>query len=419
MLAGQSKADSGTLTPIHAFKGPDGAELYGSATQAGVALTVGKNGVLFGTTFQGGPTNRGTVFSLTPPAAVGQAWTHAIIHNFSGKIDGSVPGGGVAIATDGALYGFTQNPGTVYAIKPPSTPGGIRSESVIYVFGNDDLVPGNQPMGTPLLIGKSIYGVTTLCSYSAFTVCGGVFRMDPPSSPGGAWNVSTIWTFRYPANTKSRAPTGYLIAGPGGRLYGTLSGGFGANAGIFELTPPPSASKAWTYTEIYRFQTKDSDGAHLAGPIAIDRAGAIYGTTQNTGASQLGEVFKLSPPASAGKSWTKMSSDAPFVALGQKASGGAVLDDKGRIYSFAQRGGECSCGTIIRIVPPASVGGAWQSTIVHQFQGGADGAIPLSLTAVSGSTTLYGITQLGGSGADDPAGAEGAYGWGAVFQLKP
>jgi uncharacterized repeat protein (TIGR03803 family) len=414
LLSSQSKGDSGTLSPLHAFTGADGSLniLQGTAETylPPVSLAAGKKGVLFGTTPMGGATNRGTVFSLTPAAAQGQPWSHAILHNFSGSTDGSGPTGGVAVGADGTLYGFNND--TVYRVVPPSKSGGAWLESVIYRFSLIGDNPGSGVQGTPLLIGNSIYGVTTSCGFgSTVTTCGAVFRLAPPSSANGPWKLSTIWSFRYPANAAALAPTGFLIAGPKGKLYGTLFGGFEVKAGIFELTPPSSAGKPWVYNTIYSFPTKKPDGSQLAGPIAIGRFGEIYGTTENGGASGLGEIFKLSPPASAGGRWTKTASDAPFAALGAPAAGGAVLASNGGLYSFVQS------GAVIQITPTS--GGAWPSKIVHQFQGGKDGATPLTLVAFPGSPTLYGLTENAGSAGADPAGAGGSFGWGTVFQLKP
>lgn len=421
LAAGQSKADSGTLTPLHAFTGADGSlnvlagrqETYLPAS----SLAIGKKGILYGTTPAGGATNRGTVFSLTPPAKAGEPWSHSIIYNFSGSTDGSAPSGGVAVADDGTLYGF--NGDTAYQIKPPSKPGEKWSESVIYKFDLINPKVGSGVRGTPLLIGNSLYGVTTTCGSSTFTTCGSVFRLDPPSTANGTWTASALWTFRYPNNSQALAPSGYLIAGAKGKLYGTLFGGFDVKARVFELTPPSSAGKAWTYKTVYTFPTKKPDGSQINGPIAVGRFGEIYGTTDDGGASGMGEIFKLSPPASGNGLWTKTGSDAPFAALGDYPSGGAVLTSDGGLYSFVEYGGSQRCGTIIRITPPSGSGGVWQSTIMHQFLGGKDGGTPISLIAFPGSSDLYGMTENGGSSGADPGGADGQFGWGTVFQLKP
>lgn len=64
-----------------------------------------RNGGLYGTAASGGTTNFGTVFSLTPPASSGGAWTETTLHTFSGK-DGAYPYSPLFIG-HGVLYGTT------------------------------------------------------------------------------------------------------------------------------------------------------------------------------------------------------------------------------------------------------------------------------------------------------------------------
>ena len=74
-------------TELYSFKGGnDGANPE-------APLTLGGQGALFGTTEYGGNVGEGTVYKLTPPAAGQTQWTETILYNFTGKDDGSDPGG--------------------------------------------------------------------------------------------------------------------------------------------------------------------------------------------------------------------------------------------------------------------------------------------------------------------------------------
>jgi hypothetical protein len=66
---------------IYSFKG--GAD--GLSPHAGV--TLGPNGTLFGTTYEGGSGSLGTVFELLPSSS---GWRKVVLHSFSGS-DGSLP----------------------------------------------------------------------------------------------------------------------------------------------------------------------------------------------------------------------------------------------------------------------------------------------------------------------------------------
>src|ERR1035438_4699700 len=81
------------------------------------AMNRAYDGVLYGTTFG----NR-TVFAVTPPSPPGGSWTEAVLHTFTGGSDGGDPAG-LAIDKRGVLLGTTydggtSNDGTVFALKP-------------------------------------------------------------------------------------------------------------------------------------------------------------------------------------------------------------------------------------------------------------------------------------------------------------
>ncbi len=88
------------LTSLYSFTGAN--NLTGPI--AGVIQGVGGN--FYGTTFQTGANNSGTVFKITP---AGELTT---LYSFSGGSDGANPWGGLIQATDGNLYGTTQTGGT-------------------------------------------------------------------------------------------------------------------------------------------------------------------------------------------------------------------------------------------------------------------------------------------------------------------
>jgi hypothetical protein len=107
---------------LYAFGGgADGA--FPDAT-----VVLGSGEVLYGTTSGGGGAARcnagcGTLFSLTPPAAAGGAWTESVLHAFSDRgPDGSLAetaltlSGSVIYGTTAA--GGTYQSGTAFQLKP-------------------------------------------------------------------------------------------------------------------------------------------------------------------------------------------------------------------------------------------------------------------------------------------------------------
>jgi uncharacterized repeat protein (TIGR03803 family) len=101
--------------------GRDG-NLYG--TVAGVyagTLVQGNDGTLYGTTYLGGTKNIGSIYKISPTGT-----GFAILHSFDRTVDftqGAQPLSGMALGTDGNLYGTTgtggsKNAGTLFKITP-------------------------------------------------------------------------------------------------------------------------------------------------------------------------------------------------------------------------------------------------------------------------------------------------------------
>jgi uncharacterized repeat protein (TIGR03803 family) len=97
--------------------------LYNFPTRGGLApagpVVIGRNGVLFGTTIFGGKSlppecdsGCGTLFSLTPAASPGGAWTETVLYEFTGGSDGGYPVGALAIDSNGVIYGATEYGGS-------------------------------------------------------------------------------------------------------------------------------------------------------------------------------------------------------------------------------------------------------------------------------------------------------------------
>jgi hypothetical protein len=173
-----------TETSLHAFAGAP--EDGGSPGGAGVVVGTDKvlYGTSFdggtGTACRNGC---GTVYSLTPPTIPGGAWTEAVLYNFAGADDGQAPTG-VVIGPDKVLYGTTSNGGsgtscydgcgTVFSLTPPADPGGPWTEKILHDFtGPDGANPG---AGVALGTDGGLYG-TTVNGGSGTCGCGTVFQL--------------------------------------------------------------------------------------------------------------------------------------------------------------------------------------------------------------------------------------------------
>lgn len=236
-----SKAPGGqwTETVLHDFTGSltgpssDGAWPIGD-------LLLASDGSLYGTTFYGGsgscPYTCGTVFRLAPPRHAGGSWTESIIYNFKGQPgDGMNPHSGVVADSKGVLYGTTYNGGpyndciigcgTVYKLVPPKHKGGAWTETVIQEFTSDNFLLGLNPMAPPLPGPRGVLFGTTqnggAQSDYCEIYCGVLFELVPKN---GAWSEKVLHNFMGPKQD-GQFPQTPLLLMPDGSLYATTAGG--------------------------------------------------------------------------------------------------------------------------------------------------------------------------------------------------
>lgn len=163
-----------TETVLHSFSSFSGDGF--NPQSAG--LITDKSGALAGTTVEGGAYGFGTVFGLLPPSSSGRKWAYGVVYSFgASQTDGLNPVSGV-ILVNGMLYGTTPDGGsnavgTVFQLA--RTKGGVWKETGLYSFkGGSD---GEVPQGGLLLGGGVLYGTTTAGGSKANA--GTVFRIGP------------------------------------------------------------------------------------------------------------------------------------------------------------------------------------------------------------------------------------------------
>ncbi|HXM46098.1 MAG TPA: choice-of-anchor tandem repeat GloVer-containing protein [Bryobacteraceae bacterium] len=152
LLPPTSPSASWTETVLHSFTGGAGGTPFGNAI-------IGGQGEIYGASSDG-TYGCGNVFELRPPAAPGGEWTETVLYSFQGGEDGSTPYSPVTTAGDGSIYGTTfgtmiigagsgpgpYGVGTVFELKPPVSPGGIWTKTVLQQFGDGNDCGPNSPL---------------------------------------------------------------------------------------------------------------------------------------------------------------------------------------------------------------------------------------------------------------------------------
>jgi uncharacterized repeat protein (TIGR03803 family) len=176
------------------------------------------------------------------------------------------------------------------------------------------------------------------------------------------------------------------------------------------------------YKVLWSFSGLPGDGADPVSGLVSDHAGNLYGTTQYGGANDGGTVFELSPNADG--SWAETilynfcgDKNEGHCNDGQYPTTGLILDRAGNLYGTTNNGGstDClhnsyGCGTVFELSPSA---GVWTETVLYSFCADTncdDGYYPDSQLIFDGSGNLYSTTSSGGTGNG---------GYGTVFELSP
>jgi uncharacterized repeat protein (TIGR03803 family) len=374
-----------------------------------------------------------------------------------GGSDGNRPAAGLIFDSNGALYGTTEfgggstfGPGTVFKLKPPVPPATTWKEKVLYRFlGGSD---GANPLAS-LTIKSSgaLFGTTS--AGGPFNG-GTVFKLKPPVPPATTWTEKVLHSFGGPATSRTFASKG---APPGtgnggirapdvlpactlGRDFSFLSawalshpkplngttnadplvstgsqGGHCGHGGVFQLAPPVPPATTWTETALFDFDGKSDGGTPSAGLIA-DSKGALYGTTQLggtgncAGIGNCGTVFKLTPPVPPATTWTEtVLHNFQGGNDGANPVAGLVFDSAGALYGTTQSGGgPANGGVVFQLTPPIPPATKWTKRVLYRFTGGSDGAFPEAGLIFDSKGALYGTTTAGGT-----------LGNGVVFKLTP
>lgn len=209
------------------------------------------------------------------------------------------------------------------------------------------------------------------------------------NAPGAvAQTFTTVYSFNAFVGD-ARVPTSKLMRDAAGNLYGTTLAGGASNLGtVFKI------DRFGKETLLHSFQGSDGSEPFYGGLI-MDLAGNLYGTTSAGGSYGNGTVFKLDPSGNETvlHSFQGTDGDAPY--------GGLIRDWTGNLYGTTSAGGSYGSGTVFKLDPSGN------ETVLHDFQGADDGATPYAALIMDLAGNLYGTTVLGGS-----------YGSGTVFKVN-
>ena len=111
-----------------------------------------------------------------------------------------------------------------------------------------------------------------------------------------------------------------------------------------------------TYTVLHHFKTKEGAGPLLG--LVFDSSGNLYGVASEEGTSRAGSVFELSP---SGSNWTEKTLHAFNGGTdGSTPAGPVILDSAGNLYGTTKLGGSNQAGVAYELTKSKS--GSWTET---------------------------------------------------------
>jgi uncharacterized repeat protein (TIGR03803 family) len=333
--------------------------------------------------------------SVIPQAPPPTVLMFNVVHSFSadtnGNPDGAYPQTSLVQGVDGRLYGVAVNGGTndIGTIFAVFRNG--TGFSVLHTFGSSSQ-DGSNPSG-PLVQGPDgrLYGTAE----SGGTNQGGtVFSLNTNGT-----GFTVLHSFPGTSTNNDGAnPDGGVIIGQDGRLYGTaISGGIYGGGTAFALN-----TNGTGFTVLHPFDPT-YEGSQPYGPLVQGGDTAFYGTTSAGGPDNSGTVFAFS----AFGAFSKFGIFHFFSTLdptlqtnldGAYPNAGLLIGRDGQIYGTTSGGGTNGSGTVFAIQ-----NGTFK--VLHTFAAvspagtNADGATPYGGLVQGNDGRLYGTTTGGGLGA--------------------
>jgi uncharacterized repeat protein (TIGR03803 family) len=314
------------------------------------------------TSFGGrGGSGLGTIFKITPTG------TLSVLVQFPETGKGISPAASVVQATDGNFYGMTSQ-------------GGIADNGTVFkfctsTFSNiksfDGATTGSNPQGGLVQAPDgNFYGATQLGGTYGY---GTIFKISPGGSLSVLWNLD---------NTNDGAyPSGSLVRGTDGNLYGTASsGGTNGSGTIFKITPSGSV-----FT-ILRHLENATTGGSPYGSLVRGKDNNFYGITYQGGTIGFGTIFKITPTGT-----LTVIKNMDNTNGGYSYNNSLIQGSDGNFYGMTQGGGATGRGVIFKIAP-----GGNPYIVLRDFDLTSDGGQPRGDLVQGTDGRLYGMTSEGG-----------------------
>ncbi|MEM1220233.1 MAG: choice-of-anchor tandem repeat GloVer-containing protein [Bacteroidota bacterium] len=354
---------SQSYTTLYEF---DDANLQ-DGERAGIQLVEGANGILYGTTQEGGTNDNGVLFQYDLMSN-----TFTKLFDFDQTSSGSGPRGQLLLRSDGNLYGVTKfgganNNGIIYQYDLS-----LNLLSTLYEFTTSD---GRRPEGGLLETSTGIlYGSTNSGGDNGD---GAIFEYDL---------TTNTYTKKYDfdRDVEGEEPEGEFLLASNGLLYLALSdGGVYGEGSIVEYSVGDT-----TITAVVEF-LKATDGAEPIDPLTYSSDGKLYGAVNGGGEIEGGVLFEIDLTDSS----FHVIHEFLVEADGRRPNG-QLVEKNGILYGVTSVGGINGGGVLFSFDPTNDT-----YTVLHSFDS-STGTGPSNCLTLTQAGTLLGATSFGGANND-------------------
>ena len=306
---------------LHSFAGgaSDGREPHGSLTLSG--------SMLYGTTYLGGSSNFGTVFSMNIDGT-----GFGLLHSFTGIDDGRYAGAGLTLSGSTLYVMSISGNGTLFRMNTDGT-----GFSQIHGF-NGGAGDGLRPVGSLTLSGSTLYGMT---GNGGAANQGTVFSMNTDGT-----GIAVLHSFLN-SGKDGLLPSGSLTLS-GSKFYGMTNAGgtYPHNVGtIFSMNTDGTG-----FTLLHSFSGGTGDGQYPYGSLTLIGS-TLYGMTNSGGSTNNGTIFSLNTD---GTGYALLESFGVTSTDGAQPGGDLTPSGDGStLYGMTSLGGVNGAGVIFSksIVP--------------------------------------------------------------------
>jgi uncharacterized repeat protein (TIGR03803 family) len=363
------KTDGSDYRVHHDFQSIEGAPQFGN-------MIVASNGLMYGLTINGGLNNQGTIFEYDYVNNL-----RIPLFNFNSTA-GVNPQGALLEASNGYLYGTTyeggaNNSGTLFKFELATS-----NYTNLFDFGDDS---GLNSYSHLTEVNGKIYGATINTRDESSLQSGGrmfehdlntgvttfFHHFDPMSSPTGlgllasitktldgryfgmttTGSTPSIFEFTPGANTITKraeidyafgyANFGRMVTAPNGKMYFLITFGGTSSAGsILQFDP-----NTYALTSVHSFSHADGGSAPW-GSLTLAPNGKLYGFTSKGGLNSGGVIFEFDPSTLTYATKVNLGGSNGSAPTGQM-----VLNYDGKLYGIAPGGGDQNAGVLFAFDP--------------------------------------------------------------------